>query len=169
MTKGKDMNDSDGPTEPATCPNCGKPFDPTLPKSILPISPPSDIQDVLLDTLLADRAAAKANKKRKAENGDGKEKEKKKKGDKEGKDAKPKSNGERNGSDSPIPNRPGVAASSVGRSVHDMLAEQEKKRMAAQAGMSDAVRSMFKPKTETQEKGGAAEFFGRTFTRVSTK
>jgi hypothetical protein len=51
--------------------------------------------------------------------------------------------------------------------VHQQLADQEKKRLAAQAGMSDAVKAMFKPKEKEDDRKGNADFFGRTFTRVS--
>jgi hypothetical protein len=56
----------------------------------------------------------------------------------------------------------------LNRSVHQKLADQEAKRLKAHEGMSDAVKSMFKSKDGDQRgTGGAADFFGRTFTRVS--
>jgi hypothetical protein len=56
----------------------------------------------------------------------------------------------------------------MARTVKQKLADQEVKRLKAQEGMSDAVRAMFKSKDGDQRgTGGAADFFGRTFTRVS--
>jgi hypothetical protein len=158
-------NGISGPAEPVACPNCGKSFDPTSPKSVLPIYPSVAVQTVLLEALLSDRAAARANKKRKADKGDkggDPVKDKKKKADKG-----PAAEGKRN-SDSPAPrSAPSAKATAVGSSVHTMLAEQEKKRLAAHAGMSDAVRSMFHAR-KGDKKDDTSDFFGRTFTRVSS-
>lgn len=151
----------EGPAE-AACPNCTKAFDPTSPAAVLPIYPPQDVQDVLLTALFAARAAAKANKKRKKE---GKEKDGKDKGEHASKVAKLK-NEERSRSASGSP-APGSANSSLAPSVRAQLAEQEKKRRAAQAGMSDAVKAMFH-NGDAGKKGDVADFFGRTFNRYAT-
>lgn len=160
---------SEGPSE-AACPNCTKVFDPTLPVSVHPIYPPQEVQDLLLEALYTARAAQKANKKRKKEK-DGKENM----GEKVAKIAKVKAEkgekGEkekdRSASGSPAPGtRPSTASGSLGRSVQEKLAESERKRLAAQEGMSDAVKSMFRKK-EPGKKGDVADFFGRTFNRVS--
>lgn len=160
----------EGADSAAPCPNCTKPFNPTSRTAVLPINPNPDVQDALLEALLAGRAAAKANKKRKAASSEVK---------KEGKDGKEvSSKAARTGSDSPAPgskpNSKGVAKpsasvapSTVGRSVQDKLAEQEKKRIAAQAGMSDAVKAMFRSKNGDAKEDAVDSFFGRTFNRVS--
>lgn len=158
----------DGGKGEVACPNCGKKFDSTLLTSILPINPTREVQAVLLENLLTSRAAAKSTKKRKVI------------------EVVPstvaleaqRAKVPRNASSSPVPRAssaspapgrgtPPIAPSSLARSVHKKLAEQEQKRLMAQAGMSDAVKAMFKPRPE--EKGhhkGNADFFGRTFTRV---
>jgi hypothetical protein len=142
-----------------SCPNCGIFFDPTLSTSILPINPPKEIQDILLDNLLAARAAAKSNKKRKA----------------------PPISTVNDESEFKVPakitksnTKPKVVATTTNststgsRTVAQKLAEQESKRLKAQEGMSDAVKAMFKSKDGDQRgSGGAADFFGRTYTRVS--
>lgn len=152
-----------------SCPNCGTPFDPTLPTSIAPINPPREVQDELLEHLLTTRAAAKSNKKRKAtttlENGApaGKTKVAKE----EGLANRPSS---KSASASPAPGsgRATPTANTLAKSVHQKLADQEAKRLIAHEGMSDAVKAMFKSKEPDQRgTGGAADFFGRTFTRVS--
>jgi hypothetical protein len=147
-----------------SCPNCGIFFDPTLSTSILPINPPKEVQDILLDNLLAARAAAKSNKKRKAP---------------------PISAVNDNESEFKVPakitksntnSKPKVVATTTNststntgsRTVAQKLADQESKRLKAQEGMSDAVKAMFKAKDGDQRgTGGAADFFGRTYTRVS--
>ncbi|WVQ81735.1 hypothetical protein IAT38_003860 [Cryptococcus sp. DSM 104549] len=149
------------------CPNCNKVFEPTTINSILPINPTKEVQDVLLENLLTTRAAAKSaksSKKRKAAVAD---------------DAsaapspaatEPPAKAARVSSSSPAPRVvPTVnAPASLARSVHDKLAEQEMKRLKAQEGMSEAVKSMFKPKNgEKTKMGGAEDFFGRTFTRYA--
>lgn len=154
------------------CPNCAKEFDPTLPTSIQPINPTRAVQDFLLDTLLIARASAKSSKKRKAvetpaSKGEAKE-SKAVKVDAANSSASPAppSNGKSISNEKQAP--PAPTANSLPRSVHQKLAEQEQKRMAAQAGMSDAVRAMFKPKDKDKDHhSGNADFFGRTFTRVS--
>ena len=142
-----------------SCPNCGIFFDPTLSTSILPINPPKEVQDVLLDNLLAARAAAKSNKKRKA----------------------PPISAITDESEFKVPakitksnTKPKVVATTTNstntgsRTVAQKLADQESKRLKAQEGMSDAVKAMFKAKDGDQRgTGGAADFFGRTYTRVS--
>ena len=173
------------------CPNCGKELDPTLSTSTQPINPSKEVQEALLDHLLLSRASAKANKKRKAGVvGIDQEKDKPIKtakisppsgdgdlplesdiharslirdGGSAGLDAPP-SRGSRENSHARA--TPSIINNNLNRSVQQKLAEQESKRLAAQAGMSDAVKSMFKSK-EVEKKGGAKEFFGRTFTRVS--
>lgn len=154
------------------CPNCTKEFDPTPANSILPINPSKNVQDALMDQLLISRAAAKSSKKRKAAvvdsavdgvqkvNGDGVVD-----GDIPKKVAK-KSEAPHRSTASAASNSTADGKSTLHRSVHQKLAEQEQKRLAGQAGMSDAVKAMFKPKEE-EKRGGAAEFFGRTFNRVS--
>ncbi|BEJ16527.1 hypothetical protein CspHIS471_0511320 [Cutaneotrichosporon sp. HIS471] len=147
--------------EPAqvACPNCTKTFDPTSSSAVLPIYPTQEVQDVLLAALFAARAVAKANKKRK----NGKDKEKKEdKGERATKVAKLKN--DRSASGSPAP---AAANSSLASSVRAQLAEQEKKRLAAQAGMSDAVKAMFH-NGDTGKKGDVADFFGRTYNRYAT-
>lgn len=159
-----DDKKEEGPSE-AGCPNCGKKFDPTSPTAVLPIYPPQEVQDFLLEALFAARAAHKANKKRKKEKGEDK------KEDKEGKAAKvaksDKADKVRSATGSPAP-RIQAPTSSGSRSVQEKLAEQEKKRLAAQEGMSDAVKAMFR-KNEPGKKGDVADFFGRTFNRVSCR
>lgn len=165
LAKGLESS-SDGPEEPVACPNCTKPFDPTAQSSVMPIYPSPDVQDLLLDVLLAKRAAGKSSKKRKADKGDkgdkagdvenGEKKAKKDKAEKRGRE-------ERTASGSPAP-RAGVQPT-VSRSVQSLLAEQEKKRLAAQENMSDAVKSMFRAKSD--KKDDTSDFFGRTFNRVS--
>lgn len=152
--------------DPVPCPNCTKPFDPSAPSSVMPIYPSAEVQDLLLDVLLAKRAASKSSKKRKADKGEKGEKS----GDAENGEKKTKKEKvekrdreERTGSDSPAP-RAG-AGPTVSRSVQSLLAEQEKKRLAAQENMSDAVKSMFRAKSD--KKDDTSDFFGRTFNRVS--
>ncbi|TXT07225.1 hypothetical protein VHUM_03395 [Vanrija humicola] len=154
---GKDNTPEAG--EEVPCPNCGKAFDPTSPSAVLPIYPSADVQDALLDALLASRAAAKANKKRKAGAEDKGEKKEKKKTSPPSEPA------------AKVPRTAGaprtINAKSLGSSVTAQLAEQEKKRLEAQAGMSAAVKSMFRSKDDTGKKNDTADFFGRTFNRVS--
>lgn len=154
-----------------TCPNCTKEFDPTLPTSILPINPTKEVQDTLLDNLLLARASAKSSKKRKAAAVDGTTAQV------ETKTARVDSSSPaptRKDSASPLPTSNGKkaapvpTANSLHRSVQQKLAEQEQKRLAAQEGMSDAVKAMFRPKEKGKDyHAGNADFFGRTFTRVS--
>jgi hypothetical protein len=146
-----------------SCPNCGTYFDPTLSTSILPINPPKEVQDILLDNLLSARAAAKSNKKRKAAPATTTESEEFKVPAKI-----TKSNGTST-STKLKPERISTTTNSTGqKTVAQKLADQESKRLKAQEGMSDAVKSMFKSKDGDQRgTGGAADFFGRTYTRVS--
>lgn len=171
LTKGLEAT-TESPGDTVSCPNCTKPFDPTSPTSIMPIYPSAEVQDLLLDALLAKRAASKSGKsgkKRKADKGEKSEKAEKgsdaevseKKAKKEKADRRDREN--RTSSGSPAP-RVGVTPS-VSRSVQSMLAEQEKKRLAAQENMSDAVKAMFRAKSD--KKDDTSDFFGRTFTRVS--
>jgi hypothetical protein len=160
------------------CPNCGKDIVPSDPNLVLPINPPPEVQDALLDQLLAARAAAKTGKKRKADKG-----EKGEKVDKAAEEGKPSkaarvegkaklaaANGRTNGA-SPAPNGSGRStptedgAPKHNQTVRQKLAEQEQKRLAAQANMSEAVRSMFRPRGDPKDQ--TTEFFGRTFNRVS--
>lgn len=145
------------------CPNCGKTFNPIIATAIIPVNPPKEVQEVLLDGLLTFRAVAKSSKKRKAD-----------KSTKANNDTgsaatlEPPAKLTRISSSSPAPRAsPTVnTPASLARSVHEKLAEQEKKRLQAQENMSEAVKAMFKPKTN-EKKSGADDFFGRTFTRVS--
>ncbi|KAL7421944.1 Replication termination factor 2 [Cryptotrichosporon argae] len=161
--------DADGAKE-VVCPNCGTAFDPMLPNSIMPINPTKEVQEVLLENLLTTRAAAKGAKKRKAAAvGEADAPVKAARTDMQeaketGKERRSAASRSGTGTPTSAPT-PGLAPS-IARSVHDKLAEQEKKRLAAQAGMSDAVKSMFRSKTETK-RGGADEFFGRTFNRYA--
>lgn len=162
------------------CPNCGTSFDPSLSTSILPINPSRDIQDILLEDLLTARAAAKSSKKRKAaavvSHADEAEGETITSTNGTVKAAKRDENGERKASFKSASPAPGTGsgratptANTLNRSVHQKLADQEVKRLKAQEGMSDAVKAMFKSKEPDQRgTGGAADFFGRTFTRVSS-
>jgi hypothetical protein len=145
-----------------SCPNCGIYFDPTLPTSILPINPPREVQDILLDDLLSARAAAKSKKRKAApvesEAGSGVVAEFKvpKVKTQEVKERRPTTATTTNSN------------SNHQKTVAQKLAEQESKRLKAQEGMSDAVKAMFKSKDGDQRgTGGAADFFGRTYTRVS--
>ena len=148
------------------CPNCAKEFDPTLPTSIQPINPSRAVQDTLLDNLLIARASAKSSKKRKAAAVETPTIKESKAAKVDDVTSAPASKGKPNTNGKSIP--PVPTANSLPRSVHEKLAEQEQKRMAAQAGMSDAVRAMFKPKDKDKDHhSGNADFFGRTFTRVS--
>ncbi|WWC89124.1 uncharacterized protein L201_004042 [Kwoniella dendrophila CBS 6074] len=153
------------------CPNCGKEFDPTLQSSIIPINPPKEIQDQLLETLLMVRAQAKSSKKRKnvdkIDSGNNTASEPV---------SKVSKTITSSGTTTPIPriNSPSINGNGNGnggkgitKSVQDKLAEQERIRLKAQEGMSEAVKAMFKPKDNGGKKSGADEFFGRTFTRVS--
>ncbi|OCF61014.1 hypothetical protein L486_00658 [Kwoniella mangroviensis CBS 10435] len=152
----------DGKKE-VTCPNCGKGFEPSLPTSIIPINPPKEVQDLLLENLLLIRASAKPSKKRKnTEKSTSSVTEVS-----ESLKKVSKISSTTNGSASPIPRMNSPAISGNARSVQDKLAEQEKKRLKAQENMSEAVKSMFKPKDNGRKKSGADDFFGRTFTRVS--
>jgi uncharacterized Zn finger protein (UPF0148 family) len=143
------------------CPNCGTYFDPTLPTSITPINPSKEVQDVLLESLLTSRAAAKSgsSKKRKVTAIDTDADLKPKvKAPKEAKGIRTEK-----AATNTSTNTDGMA-----RTVQQKLADQEQKRLKAQEGMSDAVKAMFKSKDGDQRgSGGAADFFGRTFTRVS--
>ena len=187
----KPVVEKPGSGELVACPNCGKELDPTLPTSIQPVNPSKDVQEALLDHLLLARASAKASKKRKAVvaeadgttekvvktakisppaadadlvlESDGQARSSKRDSDSAGPEALPSRSSREN---SHIRTTPSIVNNNLNRSVHQKLAEQESKRLAAQAGMSDAVKSMFKSK-EVEKKGGAKEFFGRTFTRVS--
>lgn len=173
--------DVSSPSKLVACPNCGASFDPTLPESILPINPTRAVQEVMLEALLTARAAAKSSKKRKAmavetvtavtdDHSMPPAKMPKSKDEAQPRSAShsasPAPTGQ--GRSSGTPPVSGTVKNNLHRSVHQKLAEQEKKRMEAQAGMSDAVKSMFAPKdTEKTKMGGAHDFFGRTFTRVS--
>jgi hypothetical protein len=143
-----------------SCPNCGIFFDPTLSTSILPINPPKEVQDILLDNLLAGRAAAKSNKKRKAPPISAVDESEFKVPTKITKsNTKPKVVATTTNS---------TNTNTGSRTVAQKLADQESKRLKAQEGMSDAVKAMFKAKDGDQRgTGGAADFFGRTYTRVS--
>ncbi|WOO80701.1 Protein RTF2 [Vanrija pseudolonga] len=157
---GKDEAPEAGEAVP--CPNCGKTFDLTVPSAVLPIYPSADVQDALLDALLASRAAAKANKKRKAGAEDKGEKKEKKK---TSPPAEPAAKVPRTATAAGAPRA--INTKSLGSSVTAQLAEQEKKRLEAQAGMSAAVKSMFRSKDEQGKRGDAADFFGRTFNRYA--
>lgn len=168
-------DDSKAKSKMVTCPNCGKEFDPTLPTSILPINPSKEVQDVLLENLLLARAATKSGKKRKAAVVDGATAKSETSAEAKAARISSSSPHPRSDSASPAPGSNGRAspaapiANSLHRSVQQKLAEQEQKRLAAQAGMSEAVKSIFKPKEKGQDyHAGNADFFGRTFTRVST-
>lgn len=188
----------DGQGKHVACPNCGKDFDPTAIDGILPINPSKEVQEVLLETLLVARASAKSSKKRKAaaavaavvaatEDGDPGATVSRQKRE-AGESAEPSAKHAKSdagsgggkpartsGSASPAPgagNGRGAAESiqtnNLHRSVHQKLAEQEQKRLAAQAGMSDAVKAMFKSNTADEpRKGTSNDFFTRTYTRVS--
>lgn len=181
----KDKEEAPDEAKPATtvsktvaCPNCGTSLDPTLPQSILPINPTRAVQEVMLENLLTTRAAAKSSKKRKAGavelvKGITEGSEPAAKIAKSKDEPKPTSRPASH-SASPAPSAkatstpPTSANNNLHRSVHQKLAEQERKRKETQAGMSDAVKSMFAPKDiEKTKMGGAADFFGRTFNRVS--
>ena len=139
---------NDGFKGDVACPNCGKMFDPTQPTSILPINPTRQVQEVLLENLLTARAIAKSSKKRKTV-----EIVPSLSVDEDQPAKAPRitsaSPAPRTSSGSPALGSRGTtpAPNFLARSVHHKLAEQEQKRLAAQAGMSDAVKSMFKPKT----------------------
>ncbi|KAK8864586.1 hypothetical protein IAR55_001836 [Kwoniella newhampshirensis] len=151
-----------GGKKDVACPNCGKSFDPTAINAVLSINPPKDVQDALLEHLLLTRATAKSSKKRKAittttVNVDGITTEPP---SKSARTLPPPSSRSGTNTSAPSINAP--------RSVHDKLAEQEKKRLKAQEGMSEAVKAMFKPKDNGGvKKSGADDFFGRTFTRYA--
>lgn len=170
---------SEGEGEVA-CPSCGKLFDPTLPTAIAPINPPREVQDELLEHLLTTRATSKSNKKRKATTAtaiDGvpmPTKTKTKMIKEEGVNGTQDRKLSKSASGSPAPGsgaaarKPMPTANTLAKSVHQKLADQEAKRLIAHEGMSDAVKSMFKSKEPDQRgTGGAADFFGRTFNRVS--
>ncbi|GFZ46779.1 hypothetical protein JCM24511_03999 [Saitozyma sp. JCM 24511] len=176
------------------CPNCGTTFDPHKPESLAPINPTRAVQEVLLEHLLTARAAAKSGKKRKATAAVAAAAEEKTtaNGHANGTEPsairgresdEPPAKIRREASDSPAPSTvpsklarssaspgprvaPALAPTSLARSVHQKLAEQEQKRLAAQAGMSDAVKSMFRAKDGGKESDHAS-FFGRTFTRYA--
>ena len=148
------------------CPNCGKDIEPSKSNAVISINPPEEVQEMLLIDILAARAAAKASKKRKAGTTDTGVTEEGKK-----KEAKRALNGvgaARSNGASPAPPTSKGEAAKIGAptTVKQKLAEQEQKRLAAQANMSEAVRSMFKPSVDPSIKDETTEFFGRTFNRV---
>lgn len=168
------------------CPKCTKYIVPSDPNLVLPINPPPDVQAVLLERLHAKRAAAKASRKRMAEEakkaGKGPKRGKGEQADEdggkpskvarvEGKAKVATANGQANGA-GPVPTTASARSTAVddgapkhNQTVRQKLAEQEQKRLAAQANMSEAVRSMFKPRGDPKDQ--TTEFFGRTFNRVS--
>ncbi|WVQ99520.1 hypothetical protein IAU59_006656 [Kwoniella sp. CBS 9459] len=166
-------------TKEVNCPNCGKLFDPTVVTAIIPINPTREVQEVLLDHLLTTRASTKPKKRKNVEkvgvDGD------KTASPAPGKASEPPAKSARTSSASPAPgsgNNTTLIKSNgngngnghgngLARSVAEKLAEQERKRLKAQEGMSEAVKAMFKPKDGGPKKGGAEEFFGRTFTRYA--
>jgi hypothetical protein len=158
----------------------------------LPINPPEEVQEMLLMDLLSARAAAKANKKRKAGTADvsadgasvdSDKKAKKEEARKVAKRLLDPNAGSRDGTGTPRSNDASPAptrgangleggkgeAQKAGMptTVKQKLAEQEQKRLAAQANMSEAVRAMFKSSRDPNVKDETTEFFGRTYTRVS--
>lgn len=164
------------------CPNCGKDIIPARSDAVLPINPPEEVQEMLLMDLLSARAAAKANKKRKAgpadsiegAAADGEKKAKKDEARKGAKRLLAAVDGSREATPRPSgaspapPSKDGQkAGTGMPTTVKQKLAEQEQKRLAAQANMSEAVRSMFKSKRDPNVKDETTEFFGRTYTRVS--
>lgn len=133
------------------------------------------MQEDLLEQLLLSRAAVKAGKKRKAGaiSGSGKGEAVEMNGKAVGEArngesglAAPRVKAAR-GSHTPTPATLLDTSTGGRQTVAQKLAAQEQKRLVAQAGMSDAVRSMFKAKETEKSGGGAADFFGRTFNRVS--
>ncbi|OCF32943.1 hypothetical protein I316_05280 [Kwoniella heveanensis BCC8398] len=177
-------------TEGVNCPNCGKSFDPTAVNAIIPINPSREVQEVLLDHLLTTRASAKSSKKRKNldkaavdvnatgnGNGTGNGTTNSNRASPSSAALEPPSKAARTSSASASPapsstNAPSINpinghGRGIARSVAEKLAEQERKRLKAQEGMSEAVKAMFKPKDGGPKKGGAEEFFGRTFTRYA--
>jgi hypothetical protein len=142
--QGEEKRPTPSPGNEVACPNCGKQFDPTSPASIQPLNPPSADQELLLENLLATRAATKSKSK------------KRKNGVEEvvgpAKVAKPRIE----------------QSSAMAASIRAQLKEQEELRLKAMEGMSDAVKAMFKPKEKGKDHhSGNEDFFGRTFTRVS--
>ncbi|ODO06412.1 hypothetical protein L198_01644 [Cryptococcus wingfieldii CBS 7118] len=164
------VNAEEKSKQEVACPNCNKAFDPTSVSAIIPINPPKEVQEVLLENLVLARAAAKSSKKRKADKVDKSSKvDKSVDGASLATDAPPMKTA-RTSSSSPAPRAvPSVSQPpSVARSVQEKLLEQERKRLQAQQGMSDAVKSMFKSKKDEGEKrSGMEDFFGRTFTRYA--
>lgn len=159
------------------CPNCGQDIRPAEAATVSPINPPKEYQEDLLESLLMARAAVKAGKKRKAGAitpcgaklgvaGESEVSLQIPDSAQEAESSRPRSKAARL---APLPVQ--ITASdptnSGRQSVAQKLAAQEQKRLVAQAGMSDAVKSMFKAKETEKSGGGAADFFGRTFTRVS--
>lgn len=170
-------------SEVVACPNCGKDILPTESGTVSPINPSREVQEDLLEQLLLSRAAAKAGKKRKAGAMASKGESNGVSGEGDVKAVSAGRNGTPAESEAgPLPKQKAARTTATpapaptintldpggsGRqSVAQKLAAQEQKRLAAQAGMSDAVKSMFKGK-ESEKTGGAADFFGRTFNRVS--
>lgn len=161
-------------SDKVACPNCGKDLDPTKADAVLPINPSDEVQQYLLENLLLARAANKSSKKRKSAATEGavtEEKPAKKKERDHLSEVKEKANSPASGNSTPRQTsaKPSNGANGSIRQPHSVkqkLAEQEQKRLEAQANMSEAVRAMFKPRGGPKDE--TTEFFGRTFNRVCT-
>lgn len=142
LRAGKDRG-SASPGKEVACPNCGTHFDPTSSATVQPLNPPALDQELLLENLLATRAATKSKSKKR-----------------------------KNGVEEPGAtkvSKPRVEQSNaMAASIKAQLKEQEDLRLKSMEGMSDAVKAMFQPKAKGKDyHAGTEDFFGRTYTRVS--
>ncbi len=175
----------DGEGKSVACPNCGKDFDPTKLDAVLPINPSKEVQETLLENLLATRAAAKSGKKRKAAavtaaalGGPTVRLHRAGKYATAPRGATCEAgSSEWCASGAPPAHRPSPAAAALTaeqmqsnnlhRSVHQKLAEQEQKRLAAQAGMSRGQSYVSSQRQRMSRGRVRAMTFSPTYTRVS--
>jgi hypothetical protein len=154
--------DEGGRTVP--CPNCNKPFNPAGEKgksAWLQLNPKAEVQEKLLEDLLAERAAAKLNKQKDKEANGGKKRKSTAANLVDGSnhhDASKRS--KTSGSQQPQAS----TQSHLSSKIQHQLQELEDKRKAG--GMSAAVQSIYAGKGG-EKKGSNNDFFTRTFTRVS--
>jgi hypothetical protein len=154
--------DEGGRTVP--CPNCNKPFNPAGEKgksAWLQLTPKAEVQEKLLEDLLAERAAAKLNKQKDKEANGGKKRKSTAANLVDGSnhhDASKRS--KTSGSQQPQAS----TQSHLSSKIQHQLQELEDKRKAG--GMSAAVQSIYAGKGG-EKRGSNNDFFTRTFTRVS--
>lgn len=142
------------------CPQCGKSF--SRADDVRTINPTADEQEKMMDKMLATKASAKSNKKKRkdlASTGGAAE------------DVAPPSKRTKAAPDSATPpNVPSPApsinpmVSSVARKVTEQMAEEEKKRKAT---MSKAIASLYAPKDGGTKKDKGTFLTMNTFTRYA--